>query len=66
MAESQTQIWPENKLKEHPKQAWEAGEDVTSSAGNKGKTAMTFDEFISNTTLHGVRHVFDRDMKVRK
>ncbi len=66
MAARQTQIWPENKLREHRKQAWKDGEDVPSSRENKETTAMTFDEFISNTTLHGVRYVFDRDLKVRK
>ncbi len=49
---------------EDPKPAW--AESTENSEETKVSKDLTFNEFISNTTLHGVRHIFDRDIKIRK
>ena len=30
------------------------------------KDAVTWDDFIENTTIHGVRYIFDRGLRIRR
>ena len=41
-------------------------EEQPSGQGGDQDLVLTWDEFINNTTIHGVKYIFDRTQKVRR
>ena len=44
----------------------DAGNDAIMEGSNVNHDAVTWDEFIQNTTVHGVRYIFDRTHVIRR
>ena len=44
----------------------DAGNDAILDGSNANHDAVTWDEFIQNTTVHGVRYIFDKTHVIRR
>ena len=58
-----------DKMEKHkPRESWQepvAKSEEAEENKNEDDT-VTWDEFIQNTTIHGVRYIFDRSLRIRR
>ena len=56
--------------KHKPKESWQEpvaeSEELGKEENENENNAVTWDDFIQNTTIHGVRYNFDRSFRIRR
>ena len=52
--------------KHKPNEIWQEPVERPEEAEKNRKDTVTWDEFIQNTTIHGVRYIFDRSLRIRR